>query len=629
MRIPCFLVSAMVAALASSAPAQDWPNLPTAFQPANNYVDDFESYAGVVPTHMATNSLEVATSLPDPEGWCNIGQLAPPLSAASGSYCLEMGLIPGTTNYHYVRNGLVLGLDGTGVGADLWLRAKAIDHGDENELWDGVWVSTDGLTWTQAYGPWNEGSAWGDTVAMNLSSTGTSTAGQFYLLFAQQDNFPYGYLDGIGIDDINVDTNAPPPPFANLPAVFVPAGSYFEDFEALGGVVPAHMAVNETNALTNMPDPDAWCNIGQHAPAITAASGSYCLEMAVNPAAVTPHQVRNGLVIGLDGSGVSADLWLDFMYREYLESSDAWDGVYLSDDGVTWVLAFQLWSGTSSWVQQVKTNLTNIGVNLSGQFYVLFAEEGGSPYNVSDGIGVDDISINTTPPPPPFATLPTAFVPAAGYSDDFESYAGVPPAHFGINSVDSLSGLPDPLGWCNVGQLAPAITTTSGIYCLEMGLVPGTTSYHNVRNGLVVGLNGAGAYELNLDFQAIDHGEETQTWDGVWVSDDGVSWVQAYGPWTPLLTSWQPVSVGDLMTAGANTSGDFYLLFAQEDNFPYGYLDGIGVDDINIVDPGPPGPALSVTGLVAGGVATIQVDYATPGGTVRHGYSLVGGGPTS
>ncbi len=43
---------------------------------------------------------------------------------------------------------------------------------------------------------------------------------------------------------------------------------------------------------------------------------------------------------------------------------------------------------------------------------------------------------------------------------------------------------------------------------------------------------------------------------------------------------------------------------------------------------GPPGPALSVSGLVAGGVVTISVDHCTPGGLVRHGYSLYGGGPT-
>ncbi len=631
MRISILLGAVLGAALATPASAQDWPNLPTAFQPAGAYQDDFEAHAGVVPSHMATNALDAVTGLADPDAWCNIGQQGIPLSAASGAYCLEMGLDP-TYNgtFRDVRNGLVIGLDGTAAGGDLWLRAKAINHGEEGDVWDGVWVSTDGLNWTQAYGYWSglglSTGVWGDTPAIGLSNTGTSTAGQFYLLVAQDDNYPYGYLDGLGMDDIDVSTTAPPPYFPNLPTTFQPAGAFSEDFESLGGVVPSYMGVNATNAATHMPDPEAYCNAGQTLPVVSAANGMYCLEMAFDPISNNNHTVRNGLVIGLDGTGVTSDLWLDFQYYEHFETSDDWDGIFLSDDGVNWTLVEQLWSGSTTWAPQAKINLNNVGVNLSGPFYLLFAEQGSSGYGVSDGIGIDDINVNTTPPPPPFPTLPTSFMTAAGYSDDFESYAGVVPSHFGINELDDTTGLTDPEAFCNVGQHGLALSTTSGLYCLEMGMVPGTTNYHLVRNGLVIGLNGAGASQLNLDFQAIDHGEETDGWYGVWVSEDGINWVLAYGPWTSLLSSWQAVSAGDLAAVGANTNGDFYLLFAQRDNFPYGYLDGIGIDDITIS--GPPGPALSVSGLVAGGIATISASNCTPGGLIRHGYSLLGGGPT-
>ncbi|RMH02564.1 MAG: hypothetical protein D6702_08375 [Planctomycetota bacterium] len=244
-----------------------------------------------------------------------------------------------------------------------------------------------------------------------------------------------------------------------------------------------------------------------------------------------------------------------------------------------------------------------------------------------DSIALYDTSGSPPPPPPVWPNLPTSFATAAGMLEDFESYAGVVPPHMAVNELNSLTGLADPEAWCNIGQHALAITTTSGVYCLEMGLDPASTNYHDVRNGLVVGLNGAGAYGLELNFQAIDHGEEVDTWDGVWVSDDGVNWTRAYGPWTPLLSSWQAVNAGDLTTLGVNTGGDFYLLFAQDDNFPYGYLDGIGVDDMSIIDPGPPGPTLAVSNLVAGGTATLSVSFCTPNGTVRLGYSLVGGGP--
>ena len=43
----------------------------------------------------------------------------------------------------------------------------------------------------------------------------------------------------------------------------------------------------------------------------------------------------------------------------------------------------------------------------------------------------------------------------------------------------------------------------------------------------------------------------------------------------------------------------------------------------------PSGPTLSVSGLVAGGTATLSVSGATPGRSVWFAYSLAGGGPTS
>jgi hypothetical protein len=242
----------------------------------------------------------------------------------------------------------------------------------------------------------------------------------------------------------------------------------------------------------------------------------------------------------------------------------------------------------------------------------------------------DQIAVYDTvgAPPPPFPNLPASFVAAAGYFDDFESYGGVLPGHMAENELDAASGAPDPEAYVDIAG-SSGLGAYSGTACLEMGLLPTSNNYHDVRNALVLGMNGAGASALELDFQAIDHGEETDTWDGVFLSEDGVTWTQAYGPWTALVASWQPVSVGDISGLGVNTNGDFYLLFGQDDNFPYGYLDGLGVDDINIVDPPPPGPNMAITGLTAGNVATISVSNCTAGGLVRTGYSLVGGGPTS
>ncbi len=46
-------------------------------------------------------------------------------------------------------------------------------------------------------------------------------------------------------------------------------------------------------------------------------------------------------------------------------------------------------------------------------------------------------------------------------------------------------------------------------------------------------------------------------------------------------------------------------------------------------DSGPAGPSLSVSGLVAGGAATVSAANCTPLGQVRVGFSVYGGGPTT
>ena len=53
----------------SKEPPPAWPNIPTSFQPAAGYTDGFESYAGVVPSHMATNALDAVFGQPDLEAW--------------------------------------------------------------------------------------------------------------------------------------------------------------------------------------------------------------------------------------------------------------------------------------------------------------------------------------------------------------------------------------------------------------------------------------------------------------------------------------------------------------------------------------------------------------------------------
>ncbi len=293
------------------------------------------------------------------------------------------------------------------------------------------------------------------------------------------------------------------------------------------------------------------------------------------------------------------------------------------DNGVTFInllddLSGDGWSTLS--VDLAAYAGTN-GVNVSYRYTGDYASEW-----ELDNVTVDDVG--PPPPPPVWPNMPTSFVAAAAYTDGFETYGGVTPSHFALNALDAATGLADAEAYCEIDG-GSGYGAATGTACLEMGLDPLSNNYHDVRNGLIIGLDGGNASSLVLDFMAIDHGEESDTWDGVWVSDDGLTWHMAYGDWTSLLSSWQSVPGVVLDSLGANTAGQFYLLFAQDDNFPYGYLDGIGIDDILLTTNGTVGPTLSISNLVAGSVCTIQVQNASPNGLIRIGYSLLGAGPVT
>lgn len=215
-------------------------------------------------------------------------------------------------------------------------------------------------------------------------------------------------------------------------------------------------------------------------------------------------------------------------------------------------------------------------------------------------------------------------------SENFEAGAGTIPPYMALTNLDVATLLPDAEAWCNVGQLAPCTIPFDGAFNLEMGLIPGSTNYHDVRNAMVLGLD-ASAYSGNMDmsFMGINLGEEFDTVDGVWVSDDGANWYQIWGPWSTFASNvWTHSGILPLDGTPANTSGVFYLAFVQEDNFPYDNLDGAGVDSIKI--PGVPAPPeMSVDQMTAGAYTTVTVDSDSPNRPCKILASRNGGGPTT
>jgi len=243
---------------------------------------------------------------------------------------------------------------------------------------------------------------------------------------------------------------------------------------------------------------------------------------------------------------------------------------------------------------------------------------------------VDDIvvSVSSTPPPPPLTpwtvNLPTAF--AAQASEGFESYGGTPPASMALTAVDGPTGAADPEAYCAIDG-GSGLGAGAGTACLEMGLDPMSNNYHEVRNALVMGVQG-GAASLAIDFLAVDHGDEIHGADGIWVSNDGANWAHVLGDWWTLpYVSWGAMTGVSLDDSRVDLTQDFYLMMQQYDNFPYGYLDGIGIDDIDFGGGTPGGPTLDVTNLVSGASADVTVANCTPGGQVYFAWSAAGAGP--
>ncbi len=247
---------------------------------------------------------------------------------------------------------------------------------------------------------------------------------------------------------------------------------------------------------------------------------------------------------------------------------------------------------------------------------------------------LDRVTIDNLPPliPPYWPELPTQFDEAEGYRMRFDELLGVVPASMGINSVDEFSRKPDLEGWCNVGQLAPSLFAYSGSTCLELGLHPHAATFHDVSNALVIGLNGSSLVQPALEFQVYQLNEEWNADDGVFLSQDGITWHPLRTDWvlqtggTAYAESWRKLSFF-MDTTPVSLDGNFFLAFAQADDFPYGSNDGVAIDDVRIGSSVQP-LQVTVSNLIGGQTAEVLVEGADPARVVTILYSFDGAGPT-
>jgi hypothetical protein len=196
----------------------------------------------------------------------------------------------------------------------------------------------------------------------------------------------------------------PPPPYPNLPGSFISiASGMSDDFEGHAGSLPGHMAINELSVVTRTYDGNAWCNIGQNGSCTGGNSGigphggNYGLEMGAVPGYGGTTTLACGLVYGLNGGGSTA-YELDFWVYNFGDEPDNDDGIWVSSNGQDWEQVGGGWSGRplNQWTHAMGVDLGSSSVDISGDFYLLFAQSDNLAIGEGDGILIDDITISPT-----------------------------------------------------------------------------------------------------------------------------------------------------------------------------------------------------------------------------------------
>jgi hypothetical protein len=222
-------------------------------------------------------------------------------------------------------------------------------------------------------------------------------------------------------------------------------------------------------------------------------------------------------------------------------------------------------------------------------------------------------------------SLPTVFEPVNHFFfDDFDIRQGVLPNHYATSFTDASTFERDPEAWCNVGNFDACRLSYSGSFALEMGMNPSSNNYHEVFNAMTIGLDGQGSGGHLLSFWAYNCGENSQAGDGVFVSEDGVNWAQAFPGWSQLpVGQWTYVEDVNLSNLGVSTQGTFYLRFSEQDNFPFFYSEGVAIDDITVK----PSITMTADNFSGGGYGIITTEGCTPDRQVVLAISFAGPGP--
>jgi hypothetical protein len=161
-----------------------------------------------------------------------------------------------------------------------------------------------------------------------------------------------------------------------------------------------------------------------------------------------------------------------------------------------------------------------------------------------------------------------------------------------------------------------------------MGLAVGASSHYS-RQVMVLGVDGTGyTGEKSISWLGLNQGEEAHDVDGVWISDDGVRWVEINQGWSGSTLEYEHSGSFGFGSLSVNTDGVFYIAFAQEDNGIYDLgSDGYAIDDINIpAQPAP--PMFEVSPMIGGRFSTFTVESGYINRVCKFLASTRGGGPS-
>lgn len=230
-----------------------------------------------------------------------------------------------------------------------------------------------------------------------------------------------------------------------------------------------------------------------------------------------------------------------------------------------------------------------------------YSSDGGSTWtSIAAGTANDGTQAWTVPT----ATTTTGRVRVTGGTASDMSNA-----NFTIAASTGYATLPYSTGFEGTGFDAYWTTnvTGSGRVQRTTSNTPHAGSYHIVMDCSVsnnysttdanLKLNLAGKSQVNLSFWWKDFGDETQTQDGIYFSNNGgTSYTKVYSlaPASYSNNTWRNVVLDVDALAAANgiaLTGTFVIRFQQYDNYPVSGADGMAFDDISVTEPAalPPG----------------------------------------